>query len=127
MRKTANSEQLLHTLRAYGFTGIDELTLKLLQEWLQTYPDGWPALALVEAVYQGRYKLLSVQQILRCWQRCGEPRTHFDWSFQQQVLAQDWQPLIPSIPTPEPIVVSLPQPLGWQPVVERLRELVGAA
>jgi len=128
---TTNTFNLLRTLEAYGFEGLDEFTPNLLKEWSKEYPETWPVLAMVEAIHQGRYKLLSIQQILRCWQRRGTPRTNFDRTFQRQILDEVWQPLVLVAP---PVVVEPPQPHVpelpcWpeQAVVHRLRELVGVA
>ncbi len=126
---SAEPTHLLEILTSYGFEGLDHQALLLLQYWNSDLPQNWVTLAVIEAIYQGRYKLVSVQQILRCWQRRGEPRTNFDWSFQHQIMIDNWQPLIPpivdtpSLPTTLAVLKTVP-PLR-QPVGTRLRELVG--
>jgi len=120
---------LLKTLESFGFEGLDESSPALLEGWLQGYPESWPAMAVVEAVYQGLYKLVSVEQIIRCWQRRGEPRINFDPTFERQILDKPWQPLVVAFPT----LIEVPEPskalprLGHRPVVNRLRELIGVA
>ncbi|WP_218080660.1 hypothetical protein [Anthocerotibacter panamensis] len=132
VRSATGSADLAVTLEAYGFEGITADTPDLLAQWVLEFPAPWPSLAIVEAVYQGRYKVHSVRQILLCWQRRGEPRINFDRSFQRQILEEIWQPLIPTPvlpalpPQPEPAIVPTVH-LGQQPVVNRLRELLGAA
>jgi len=121
-RTITHSINVLAAFKAYGFEGIDDRTGYLLEQWEVQFPEGWIAMAVVEAVYQGRYKVISVQQILLAWQRRGEPRTNFDWALQQQVLRDTWEPVIP-VPMP----VTPPLRLGQQPVLNRLRELVGVA
>jgi len=123
---------LLRTLEAYGFEGLDKSTPQLLQEWSQEYDHSWPVLAMVEAIHQGRYKLLSVQQILRCWQRRGTPRINFDRTFQRQILDETWQPLVlvtPPVVVVDPNLPKEPELPHWpeQAVGHRLRELVGVA
>ncbi|WP_287127738.1 hypothetical protein [Candidatus Cyanaurora vandensis] len=128
---TSGELNLLQTLGAYGFEGLDDTTSQLLCDWSEEFPETWPILAVVEAVHQGRYKVLSIQQILRCWQRRGQPRINFDRNFQRQILEESWEPIVPPIPRaviikPEPVPVPTRR---WreQPVVHRLRELVGVA
>jgi hypothetical protein len=123
---TVDEARLLKALEAYGFDGLDSTTPALIDQWLVDFPETWVGLALVEAVYQGRYKLISVQQILICWQRRGEPRINFDRTFERQILDQPAliaTPVLLQLPVPVPVAV----PLGQQPVVNRLRELLGVA
>lgn len=72
-------------LAHYSFDS-EELTVdQLADQWLQAYPVDWIHLALVEALYQGRYKAISVTQILVFWQRRGQPFYRFDPEFEQLV------------------------------------------
>ncbi|GEM_PF-2345884 len=56
--------------------------------WIQVaalaeqYPADWIRLAVVEALYQGRYKPVSVTQILALWQRRGRVISHFNREFE---------------------------------------------
>lgn len=72
-------------LTCYGFELDAELIEQWVQEWLTDYSVVWVRLAIVEALYQGRYKAISVQQILNAWQRRGEPIYHFDGEFERIV------------------------------------------
>ncbi len=79
---------------------------KLLDSWLRTYPVPWVRLALIEALHQGRYKTISVAQLLDFWQRRGEPIYHFSHDF--EVLVSKNLPKIflqsnPSSSHPTPI------------------------
>ncbi|MGA7932164.1 MAG: hypothetical protein WCA35_01155 [Kovacikia sp.] len=72
-------------LRHYSFE-MDEFTVEqLLAYWLETYPVNWVRLAVIEALYQGRYKAVSVEQILVLWKRRGQPRYHFNHEFERLV------------------------------------------
>ena len=42
-------------------------------------------LAVVEALYQGRYKAISVEHILDCWRRRGQPNFHFSLEFERLI------------------------------------------
>ncbi|MGA1263548.1 MAG: hypothetical protein ACO331_06525 [Prochlorothrix sp.] len=46
------------------------------------YPAAWIRLAVIEALYQGRYKPVSVSQILAIWQRRNKPLCHFGREFE---------------------------------------------
>ncbi|MEM1242282.1 MAG: hypothetical protein AAGI45_20830 [Cyanobacteria bacterium P01_H01_bin.26] len=61
--------------------------------WLNTYRAVWIRDAIIEAVYQGRYKIVSVQQILSIWLRRGQPVRHFTPGFEQVIAAQLGGPL----------------------------------
>ncbi|MEL7506759.1 MAG: hypothetical protein AAFN42_05445 [Cyanobacteria bacterium J06554_1] len=61
--------------------------------WLNKYRAPWIRDAIIEAVYQGRYKIVSVQHILAIWQRRGQPVRHFTSGFEQVIAAQLGAPL----------------------------------
>ena len=56
--------------------------------WLHQYRAPWIRDAIIEAVYQGRYKIISVDHILAIWQRRGQPVCHFTSGFEQVISAQ---------------------------------------
>lgn len=75
-------------LANYSFDS-GELTIEqLLDQWLRVHSVDWVRLALVEALYQGRYKAVSVTQILAFWQRRDQPSYRFDPEFEQLVCNQ---------------------------------------
>lgn len=120
-------------LRSYGFEMDESRQDVVLADWEQQFGREWMLLALLEALHQGRYKLMSIGQILRCWERRGQPRLSFDREFQRMVLAEDWQPIVTPVsdaPHAEalPTLVTEPQPrserklwalIGLSQVVER--------
>jgi hypothetical protein len=58
---------------------------RLLDRWLRIYPQQWVCLALIESLYQGRYKTYCVEQILALWLRRGEPLYHFNHEFEAMI------------------------------------------
>jgi len=54
----------------------------LVSRWRKQYPDSWLRLAVIEALYQGRYKAVSAQQILNLWHRRGQATYHFNLEFE---------------------------------------------
>ncbi len=60
---------------------------RLLSRWLQTYPQEWVRCALVESLYQGRYKIYCVEQILALWHRRGQPIYHFNHEFETMICS----------------------------------------
>ena len=57
----------------------------LMERWLKDYSDRWIYLAVIEALYQGRYKANSVEQILTIWQRKGQAYFRFNHEFERLV------------------------------------------
>lgn len=58
---------------------------ELVELWSHKYPVNWTRLAVIEALYQGRYKAISVEQILAFWQRRGFAMPHFNHEFERLV------------------------------------------
>ncbi len=61
--------------------------------WLNQYRAAWIRDAVIEAVYQGRYKIISVAHLLDLWKRRGQPVCHFTSGFEQVISAQLGTPL----------------------------------
>ncbi|MEH1921514.1 hypothetical protein [Nostoc sp.] len=72
---------------------------ELVERWQTQYPLNWLHLAVIEALYQGRYKAVSVQQILVFWQRRDQATYHFNMEFERMVCSKFPQSLT-SPPTP---------------------------
>ncbi|WP_187293874.1 hypothetical protein [Gloeobacter kilaueensis] len=113
-------------LGSYGFE-FDRSRLGLvLADWEVEFGREWILLGIVESVHQGRYKLASVGQILRCWQRRGQPRLSFDREFQRMVLKEVWQPIVAPVhdePPEEVRTLNLPVPAARSE--RKLRALAG--
>ncbi|MFK8184322.1 MAG: hypothetical protein AB8B99_13200 [Phormidesmis sp.] len=56
--------------------------------WLESYRANWIRDAVIEALYQGRYKSFSVKQILEMWQRRGQPIRHATHDFEAAVCRE---------------------------------------
>jgi hypothetical protein len=86
---------------------------ELVERWQTQYPLNWLHLAVIEALYQGRYKAVSVQQILVFWQRRDQATYHFNMEFERMVCSKFPQNLTSS---PAPAL-----PLAKKsPIVEKI-------
>ncbi len=72
---------LLHYSFDLGGYSASELT----DRWSHDYSATWVRFAVIEALYQGRYKAISVEQILAFWQRRGVASYHFNHEFERLV------------------------------------------
>jgi len=61
---------------------------ELVERWQMQYPLNWLHLAVIEALYQGRYKGVSVQQILVFWQRRDQATYHFNMEFERMICSK---------------------------------------
>ncbi len=66
----------------------------LISGWLRQHQANWVRLAVIEALYQGRYKAVSVEQILAFWHRRGQPLYHFNHEFERLVSSKLPQNLV---------------------------------
>jgi hypothetical protein len=73
-------------LTRYGFELKGYTPLELIEQWLRLYPAKWVRLAVIEALYQGRYKAISVEHILSLWLRRGQPTFHFTYDFERLIF-----------------------------------------
>lgn len=61
---------------------------ELVESWLNHYPGNWLRLAVIEALYQGRYKAVSVEQILNIWHRRKQALYHFNYEFETLICSK---------------------------------------
>ena len=89
----------LALLDRYGFDTKGYMSTELVARWLEKYEPYWIRLAAVEALYQGRYKVISVEQILTLWERRGQPTPHFSSDFERLISRKlpDYFPAYPHI------------------------------
>lgn len=105
-------------LERYGFELDQQSGQVWVERWSEVFPTRWIPAALLESLYQGRYKATSVEQILRLWQRRGCPRITFPpemsqslWREQQELIRslalaartaipRPYSPPSPQIPSP---------------------------
>jgi hypothetical protein len=72
----------------YSFDLTGYTAIELVNRWQNQYPLDWLHLAVIEALYQGRYKAISVQQILAFWQRRGQILYHFNMEFERLICSK---------------------------------------
>lgn len=77
--------QTVALLIYYCFDLQGTKVMELVAQWRQDYQDSWLPLAVLESLYQGRYKAISVEQILNFWHRRREPAYHFTPEFERLV------------------------------------------
>jgi hypothetical protein len=82
-------------LRQYSFEVCQDSIERLLDRWLRTYPASWVRLAIIEALYQGRYKAVSADHILAFWKRRGQPIYHFNHEFERLICNKIPRSLVP--------------------------------
>lgn len=69
----------------YSFDLGGHTASELIDRWLNDYPANWVRFAVIEALYQGRYKAISVEQILAFWNRRGQALYHFNHEFERLI------------------------------------------
>ncbi|ANV84300.1 hypothetical protein AWQ21_07845 [Picosynechococcus sp. PCC 7003] len=98
-------------LEYYGFELNGQTAAATIEQWCSHSSIAWIRLAVLEALYRGRYKKISVTAILRVWQRWGKPQVQFNRDFESLIcaelptkttLAQPGQPnrVSPQLPSP---------------------------
>jgi hypothetical protein len=75
-------------LTHYSFDLSGYTASELVGHWKKIYPNHWLHLAVIEALYQGRYKAVSAQQILTMWQRRGHTTYHFNMEFERLICSK---------------------------------------
>lgn len=75
-------------LKHYGFDLGGVTAEDLVARWSRDYPVNWLRSAVIEALYQGRYKAFSVEQILILWRRRTQPIHHFNHEFERIICSQ---------------------------------------
>ncbi|MEX0270324.1 hypothetical protein AB3R30_14365 [Leptolyngbyaceae cyanobacterium UHCC 1019] len=119
----SHAANLLHH---YSFE-LDVTVEQQMAAWLKTYPAQWILLSVVEALYQGRYKAVSVEQILHIWQRRGQPLCHFTHEFERLVRSEIPAAIAPPS-NPEIQPEPLPQPtLSYRTMLLQLPSVKAAS
>ncbi|MFN5516546.1 MAG: hypothetical protein ACK5CA_17885 [Cyanobacteriota bacterium] len=94
------TEQILELLQRYRFDLKGHPPLALLEGWRAQFPSDWIPLAVIEALYQGRYKAISVEHLLARWQERGQPAVHFNPDFERLVAEKLPAPVCSGEPEP---------------------------
>lgn len=89
---------------------------EVVAQWFANYPASWVRLAIIEALYQGRYKAVSVEQILGVWHRRNAALFHFNHEFERLVCRK-----FPQTPTERFLLESVTTSYPIEP--ENLQEL----
>jgi|GEM_PF-6994017 len=77
--------QAIALIKSYSFDTNGNPAEKLVQQWLDHYQGNWVRLAAIEALYLGRYKSVSIEQIMAVWFRIGTPNIHFKGEFERLI------------------------------------------
>ena len=77
--------QTLALLNHYCFELPGTTAIDLLAGWLEKYQADWVRLAVIEALYRGRYKAVSVEQILNLWSRRQYASYGFNHEFERLI------------------------------------------
>ncbi|PPS45670.1 hypothetical protein [Chroococcidiopsis sp. TS-821] len=85
--KNINAELVAALLIHYSFDLGGYTSSELIAQWFANYPERWVRAAVIEALYRGRYKAVSIDQILTVWQRRGDALHHFNHEFERLVCA----------------------------------------
>jgi hypothetical protein len=84
---------ILQLLKFYKFDLGDRSISTISQDW-SNYDLTWLRSAITESLYRGRYKVISVEQILESWSRHQAIFAKFDLEFESLI----WGNSIPSEP-----------------------------
>lgn len=71
-------------LQSYSFDLGGYTTGDLMRAWGRFKPE-WVRQAVIESLFQGRYKAISVNQILQLWERKGTSAYHYNREFERLV------------------------------------------
>ncbi len=77
--------QTIILITSYSFELQGYTAEQLVSKWLTTYHPTWIRLATIEALYLGRYKAVSIEQIMSVWSRLGNPKVHFGGEFERLI------------------------------------------
>lgn len=77
--------QTVVLMTSYSFDLQGYTLEQLISKWIANYHSTWIRLATIEALYLGRYKAISIEQIMGVWYRLGEPKAHFGGEFERLI------------------------------------------
>ncbi len=82
-----NTSFAVTLLIQYSFDLGGYTASELINRWLKDYPATWVCQSVIEALYQGRYKAVSVEQILFFWQRRGQALHRYNYEFERLICS----------------------------------------
>lgn len=116
--------EVVPLLVRYRYEPDETQAAMIAQGWAEQYPAEWVRPAVVETLYQARYKSISVAQVLNLWQRQGRPHPHYSGDFERLVSRASPERLRSPLPR---VVSRSPLPLlpaaVTEPQYQRLRTL----
>ncbi len=77
-------DAILQLLVLYKFDLGDRYLAEIAADW-RDYDLQWLRLAITESLYRGRYKAISVEQILETWRRKQAVLCKFDFEFERLI------------------------------------------
>ncbi|TVQ42531.1 MAG: hypothetical protein EA365_14920 [Gloeocapsa sp. DLM2.Bin57] len=83
--QTAIINEIETLLVYYSFEAKEDSYSTLINNWLTQYSPQWIRLAVLEALYLGRYKIASIEQILASWSRKGNYTLRFNHDFESLI------------------------------------------
>ncbi|MBV5257922.1 hypothetical protein FLX56_05745 [Synechococcus moorigangaii CMS01] len=89
-------------LEYYSFELNGQTAAATVKQWRGQSSTTWIRLAVIEALYRGRYKKISVTAILRVWQKWGQPQVQFSREFERLICAKLPPGEIPLEPRDQP-------------------------
>lgn len=95
----------------YGLEPDGDRVDIIVAAWLQQNDSTWVVKAIVESLYRGRYKIKSVDNILKDWQRLSKPLYHFTPEYEREIL-QNLPDLseLPANTPPDPVEIAPTMP-----------------
>lgn len=113
---SSEATPILQLLSDYSFDVEASGAEAMVTDWLQRFEFVWVSQAITEALYQGRYKMVSVDHILQLWQRRGQPLRHFNREFESIILGQSLSQIpSPAKASPAPLNFSQGQSVAADP------------
>ncbi len=79
-------EFIAKAIEHYGLELNGESANATIAYWLQTYDRNWVVKATIEALYRGRYKVKSIDNILKDWQRRGSPFCKYPAEYERGII-----------------------------------------
>jgi hypothetical protein len=81
-------------LCCYGFDLGGQTAVNVVRTWGRQYDSSWLVPAIIATLDRGRYKAVSIDQVLAGWQRRGQPQLRFSKEFAAMVLSKLGQPVV---------------------------------
>ncbi len=97
------AQQAAALMEGYRFELGNHDARQWVSLWLEFYRPNWIRDAVVESLYQGRYKSVSVRQILELWNRRGQPIRHVTYEFEAAICREFGEVKVAPMPSAAPV------------------------